>query len=811
MDYFSELLESYSKLKKRTFKLTYINEQEGGLVNQEAEKLVRQYIGNAPEVENASEASLASIPTVTGLDGAPTKYKIFNNLSSGKIGVFPFGRGITILVNKGGAEDSENIRKFASALAGEDKPSKKEAAAIDSANATADAIKKEEEAKAIPGAAIVSIGADDATIANLKTEAQYIQDMLSSEWFKLDKNLSQMFTPESIASYTAANSPESFEYKLTNGLALVDDGQGNLIEGNLKPSLLHAVTESNKVLMSLLTDDIDDNICESIMDSVGYYNSESDSRIVIFGSTNTEGVVIKPNALQKLALERLKSNKRCSESGTALEVVRSGVVENKHLNDLKGKFSEQVLKFVINFKSPNVETKIQAQKDLQQFINSRIGQLAKFARFVESRGNIATDIELSDKNEGYSQFLGLIQDRTSPQFKQLLRSTIASMLKVYQLAKPDYVEHVGSEVYSGVNADTGKKADNMFVWKDKLSAEAFASKFGVKAHPVVDHINGGLIYKVAVSQKFSEKIEEGKPGEIGSLGSLTENFTGANPKSEEINNLVGSQLFSDSLEEKQCLQYFNDLEQKVQKVRLSLTEDQAFITAEGKIKNQTAKASCEQVAKLFREKLGYSLNDKELKNLLLDKKTGRVRDFEQDQFRQRLSEYVSRRERMRILQKDLQDPQKKQMALKTIAKIASYCGYSKDNAATIHTDELGNVIGYNTNSLFTSLFSSIKDDKFDPTKQLGFTASQISFKTDEGDFVLKFEGTDAGVRDTKFSVKVKADTIKKMNKLGTSIRGRTKKNITAESIQTDTLYQFLHGQMKLLETLLSKPRVNPLH
>ena len=28
MDYFSELLESYTKLKKRTFKLTYINEAE---------------------------------------------------------------------------------------------------------------------------------------------------------------------------------------------------------------------------------------------------------------------------------------------------------------------------------------------------------------------------------------------------------------------------------------------------------------------------------------------------------------------------------------------------------------------------------------------------------------------------------------------------------------------------------------------------------------------------------------------------------------------------------------------------------------
>ena len=30
MDYLSELLESYSKLKKRTFKLTYISEQDDG-------------------------------------------------------------------------------------------------------------------------------------------------------------------------------------------------------------------------------------------------------------------------------------------------------------------------------------------------------------------------------------------------------------------------------------------------------------------------------------------------------------------------------------------------------------------------------------------------------------------------------------------------------------------------------------------------------------------------------------------------------------------------------------------------------------
>ena len=45
MDYFTELLESYSKLKKRTFKLTYIMEQEDG---QAYAELIRILSGAVP-------------------------------------------------------------------------------------------------------------------------------------------------------------------------------------------------------------------------------------------------------------------------------------------------------------------------------------------------------------------------------------------------------------------------------------------------------------------------------------------------------------------------------------------------------------------------------------------------------------------------------------------------------------------------------------------------------------------------------------------------------------------------------------------
>ena len=59
MDYFSELLESYSKLKKRTFKLTYISEEEGAQTSQ-GQALAQQYaddaIANAPVGDESAAA-----------------------------------------------------------------------------------------------------------------------------------------------------------------------------------------------------------------------------------------------------------------------------------------------------------------------------------------------------------------------------------------------------------------------------------------------------------------------------------------------------------------------------------------------------------------------------------------------------------------------------------------------------------------------------------------------------------------------------------------------------------------------------------
>ena len=286
MDYFSELLESYGKLKKRTFKLTYINEQEDALVNQEAEKLVRQYIATAPQIEAATEQELASVPTVNGVDGQPTQYKVFFNKSKNNTAVRELGPTGTLLLVKNGQEQPKGIKLFANVLSGEDKPSKKESAAIDSTNATANSIQQQQAALVSPGATLTSMGANPKVIQNVQKAAQSVLDLPNMEWFKGDKSLQTKRNVKNLEVYTNPQSPQSFEFKLTNATAFTADANGDLIEGEVPAGLLEEVSKSNDLLMSFLKDEIPDENCKALKHRVGYYGKNDGKKIVLFGTEN---------------------------------------------------------------------------------------------------------------------------------------------------------------------------------------------------------------------------------------------------------------------------------------------------------------------------------------------------------------------------------------------------------------------------------------------------------------------------------------------------------------------------------------------
>lgn len=808
MDYFSELLDSYNKLKKRTFKLTYINEQAENPAFQE----LRQILMQASEIESPIQSE--QYPGLSNF-----KYKKTKN---GGVTVLTGHTQMTILDPQGNLEtlnakgkplnkkaQDEILNALYDAMRGEvDKKNENpELKADELVRQQQAAVEQQQEAAAAePGAQLTNIGADTATLENIKSDAEYAKGMLGSTWFKNDKNLSQKYNQQTILPFITANNPESFEYKLANGIGLVDDGQGNLVEGQLNPSLLHAVTESNNALMSYLSDDVSENSCDTVEDRVGYYNSESDGRIVLFGATRNEGVVIRPNALQKIALERLQQNRNCSELGTTLEVVKSGVIENKYLNDLKGKFAEQVLSLVSNLSSGDPVRAAEAKKTFAVFVKRKRRQLEKLVSFIEQRGNLATDIETANMGQANQEMFNLLSDITSPKFRAFFKSVMRSMIKVKDIARPDYAEHTGTEVYSGEFADTGKKGDNVFVYTDEVRARRFADQFGIKVSKVIDPKNSTpdqmrFLYKVAVSQKFTQSIEEGKPGEIGSVASMRANYTGENPNSVDINQQINEKLFNSPQEEMESLNYFNDLEDQVQKKRALLVEDQVLVTVEGKIKVQSAEKTCKDIAKILLDKSGYKITDKELNSLLKDKE-GKIKDFKHDQLRQRLGEFIARRERLNILKRDIQDPKKAVLAAKTLAKMSGFCGYSKDSAVTFHTDERENLLAYDSNAMFNSLFDELKQGTFNPSTQLKFSGSQVKFVTNAGELTFKFEGTDGAVRDTKYSVKIPSATVRSIDRLKLPFVSGKKVKPSNE----DILYKFLEGQKELLETLLKITR-----
>ena len=70
MDYFSQLLESYSKLKKRRYKLTFLSEETMDIGK--AQGIIKRAMGQATPHDTAQTA-----PPVNYDDGSPTKVKTF--------------------------------------------------------------------------------------------------------------------------------------------------------------------------------------------------------------------------------------------------------------------------------------------------------------------------------------------------------------------------------------------------------------------------------------------------------------------------------------------------------------------------------------------------------------------------------------------------------------------------------------------------------------------------------------------------------------------------------------------------------------
>ena len=806
MDYFSELLESYGKLKKRTFKLTYINEQEDALVNQEAENLVRQYIASAPKIDKEQDS--LTLPTVAKLDGTQSEYTVYYHNKHKTTKVRPQvpgtgqNTGTTVLVT---GDDSEGIPRqenlkyiqaFARVLSNSEKPSSTEKAAIDFKNAKAQEAEAQRQQQMSPGAGMTATGASPKVIENIQKAAGYVMDLPNTEWFRGDKLLQTHRGFKDLNIYTNPQSRQSFEFKLTNATAFTADENGDLIEGEVPTGLLEEVTRSNDLLMSFLQDDIPEENCRLLQHRVGYYGKADGKKIVLFGGSKNEGIAFTPNYAQKIALDR--ASQKCETPN--IEIVKTGVTKEKYLNDLRGKLAEHTMVYLTEYANLNDASKLMAKKRFVSMLATRRRQYMRAAAFFAERFEIGSvDLESVGFGEAVTELNDIFGDNLA--LKQLLANMAFAAKKMRQEAgNPNFVRHVGKEISGGEETDTGRKADVIFQYRDEATAQAFANKYGTEATFNEDYQR----WEVPISQKFYQRLTDSNAGEIKGGGEgMRAHWERQNSMSVDLIDVIDSKLFPDPAEADASLKLFNDIENHIQKKVEGLIEDRVFLDITGKPKTQNAQKTCKDLVKLLKEKFPFDVDDSEIVSMFKS-------EYDSTESRQKLAEYISRRIRMQKYKEAINNSETKMLAAKTLFKLASTAGYSKDNAITFLATEDGKALVFKTNSIFDRISEAMNNGTFDPKNpdNLEFTLAGANFNVNE-------DGKNYGIglktekNETKLGI---STTFKAMVKSEAMINANLRDETSPEQpIQADTLYQFLHGQMKLLETLLSKPRVNPAH
>jgi hypothetical protein len=260
--------------------------------------------------------------------------------------------------------------------------------------------------------------------------------------------------------------------------------------------------------------------------------------------------------------------------------------------------------------------------------------------------------------------------------------------------------------------------------------------------------------------------------------------------------------------EKDLSAYATNLETSLEESTLLMVEDKTFINAEGKIKSQHAAATLGLLADQLPEKIDLTASKPgplatAFFNFDGDEPT--KKDFSGNsklaiENRARAREQVMRVARFRQLQKDLEDPDKREAAMDYMLKSALICGSNKHNMNQLIVDNDGNMLAVKHNEAFDLICKARNNP--DPDQQPQFTFKDSSVMITVGDISIKFsqEGTEASdnQRETRSLVKLGRNTLEKTS-VAQKVFGEQQEN-------SSTLMKYLEGQMRLLETLVNQAK-----
>ena len=764
MDYFSELLESYNKLKKRTFKLVYLTENTGA-----ADAAIIQILGTAPQ------GGYVPMPTDQYPGLSKFKYRLAGDGSKGVM----YGQRQANILTKDGQKITSNETAqdiwdaLYAALSGKDP----ETTPKEKADQSAEELKRQQEAQrlsklALPGGAFEEMGFDlekigpglDAIDATIKTVQDYCANF--------DDKTKPKYCRET-GRYLTGIDKAGFAHKLAYGKALeVDPETGKKIDpGKIQDGLINQVAQSNKELMDFIAGKGD---CATITDKVGFYKD----RLVLFGGERSEGITIKPNDLQKDAISAVERD--CPDA--ELSEIITDTLNGNAVNAVKGTFNELVLQLGVRLLAAETdEERKESFSDVAKEINKKREFLRKYAEQQATADDVALGLDDTFEQSVLLEQAGIAED--TAELKAWFLKELSFQMAFIRMMDADGVESSGKDV------KTGGRDDTILTYKDEAKAKEKAKIVGAK---VIKAKDGN--FKVLVGQKRLSKLKDTKLGEINSMARMIAIATGKakdkNVQEGFLKTISEMQFGGDKQRDQEAIQYIVDMESRIQKAAESLTKTKTYKDSKGRPRLSTP----EQKLKLIADKFKGSLNYYELRASTLGKAIfkgdSKYADFSDESVQQRIAEAVIREARFKQLRQATAGGLRE--ARDAALKMALLCGANSEDMTQVITEDSGKSYAISHNEAFKRVCKAENAG----TLEMRVEGNTIKFITEDGISIsFSQEGTwGGGQRRTRSQTKISSGSIKKLNVLDD------------KSTNESTLHKFLEGQMRLLGEILNQSK-----
>lgn len=520
MDYLNQLLESYSRLKKRKLVLL-----EAVQLNAKAKSLAMQYVSQAKVgAQTGAKVPIKEIPGASvwvAVEGKAQGQVVFDGFPGPRQ-----GKGINI-DPQGKAPGPQNFNDFVSLLTGDEEPNQPELQANQPNQLAGQSLSMSPQ----------MVGAGDAlgkamkAFENIQLNAQAAYDKISKKF----REHPTTATPDSFVNWLVGGDPKSLEGQITMCNTVVFDVEDNIIginPGMVNPELVANVAESLDDVIRILgksaptREDLDDVMNKVRINTDGTISVFSFSKAIPEGMAFTDRSGSFKNFLNAFEDKYKNSNFKLAVNTIAGEKTTGAD------NRIRGDFLEKIPTIVSILNNCNPGTEAICQSVAKS-------KLLEFAQGIEKiiEVNQAWSLLLQD-DQAVQEQDRLILDTLKKFLGENNQNSIVVAKAIVKLSKMSMKKRkAGLIINKGKQTKNGIRHDTFEVWKTQEEAEQALINSGytinyIKKHGLIKRMEktkafdgdpellkvasgyGNEVFMSTVSYKHSLELNEAKMGDL---------------------------------------------------------------------------------------------------------------------------------------------------------------------------------------------------------------------------------------------------------------------------------------------------------